>query len=326
MKAFPVIYSRTKKQDYISGFLMRPKDMNYDKALAYVNMALNDVKYVDGLRHTIFGIGKYIVYGGVACVLKKMIERVGKQFNNSEALNDYLYDSSGREIAIFVGVAIERSDTNIIQGHVPNIDLEDLLNIYLGQINKYWNETYLETQYSEEMEIKSVPFVSSYRPECRKFRDFYVLDNYTEKNYKELLDYYFVQLSKDKQDYAVLSAATKEEIESNTIFKYIGLFHGSFEELNDMETFKTERNNISNNDGEIDKGGEKGKVGSDTRTSVKGVDDIQTENANPTQRKPTYNSDIKTTSDIYGKKKAMVCGMALVCLAILIGILIFLRR
>ena len=57
MKVYPLIYSRTKFVDYISSFLVRPADIDYTKAVSYVNTAIEDIKYTSGVRHAVFSVG-----------------------------------------------------------------------------------------------------------------------------------------------------------------------------------------------------------------------------------------------------------------------------
>ena len=78
MKVLPLIYSRTKFCDYVSGFLVRPSDLNYSVATKYVSVALNEIKYSDGLRHTVFAVGDYIIYGGTACITSALVSRILK--------------------------------------------------------------------------------------------------------------------------------------------------------------------------------------------------------------------------------------------------------
>ena len=42
MKAYPLIYSRTQKADFVPDFLVRPADFDYQKALNYVKNAMTN--------------------------------------------------------------------------------------------------------------------------------------------------------------------------------------------------------------------------------------------------------------------------------------------
>ena len=128
MKIYPLIYSRTKKQDYISSFLVRPEDIDYAKAVRYANAAIENIKYTAGVRHAVFSVGDYAVYSGTACYTPRLIEMLGEKLNGVD-YQEYQTDEDNRPLAFFIGFAVRKSD---YEGNVPDIDLLKTYQIYLN--------------------------------------------------------------------------------------------------------------------------------------------------------------------------------------------------
>ena len=203
VKAYPLIYGRTYKLDYISGFLLRPDDFDAAVGTRYVSRALQDVKYCGGIRDAVFPVGEYIVYGGVACVSKILLnkirnvsgEKLGHEILDFEK---YLYDSSGRELSFFAGFAVKKKE--IKQGYVPKLDLTDTFRVYYEKIKENWDARDLTTISSEAMDVETVKYDEGgfspkyYDDPTGLLKDLKILENYKEDHYQKIIDYYFVQM------------------------------------------------------------------------------------------------------------------------------------
>lgn len=274
MRVYPLIYSRTYKLDYISGFLLRPQDLNKELATKYVSWSLEDVKYCEGFRYSVFKVDDYIIYGGISCVLKEFVNKViGEERAGSifDGYLNFLYDSSGREISFFIGFAVKKDQVQ--DGYVPKIDLEYSLKVYLEEIKKYWDELSLETQISDSLEVESEVYNSSFEPEYNEYNDIRILTNYDEKKYNNIINYYFVQLSRNVSgNFNFLSKSLIEEINHTTLFGVTSPWGFELEQLkNNYNT--NEKPQISENNYRITR-----KIESEPQSSasfqVKTIEDI----------------------------------------------------
>ena len=68
MKAYPLIYSRTQKADFVPDFLVRPADFDYQKALNYVKNAMTNLDISNVIRYCTFSVGTYHICGGISCI------------------------------------------------------------------------------------------------------------------------------------------------------------------------------------------------------------------------------------------------------------------
>ena len=120
MRICPLIYSRTKKCDYTPGFLVRPYDIDCNMAAKYVGQALEDVKHVGGIKHAVFSVGEYLIYGGIASI-SQILEDLIKHERQINELDfdckEYQSDKEGRPITFFIGFGVKRSD--IVAHKIP---------------------------------------------------------------------------------------------------------------------------------------------------------------------------------------------------------------
>lgn len=196
MKAYPLIYSRTKNFDFIPDFLTRPKDLNYQLALKYVKDAMNNLDFVQNIRYTAFAVDSYCICGGIACISEKLFNRIklsssGLVANYPDAA-DYLRDCKGRPVACFIGIAIPRSEVRV--GMIPDISLEKYWDVYLQYLKKQWLNT--SNTLSEQFEfppiddIKEKPYKNLITPQKETFGSHSVVRNYVS-NEQQILDYFF---------------------------------------------------------------------------------------------------------------------------------------
>lgn len=245
VKAYPLIYGRTYELDYISGFLLRPDDFDAAVGTRYVSRALQDVKYCGGIRYAVFPVGEYIVYGGVACVSKILLnkirngsgEKLGHEILDFEK---YLHDSSGREISFFAGFAVKKKE--IKPGYVPKLDLTDTFRVYYEKIKENWDARDLTTISSEAMDVETVKYDEGgfspkyYDDPTGLLKDLKILENYKEDHYQEIIDYYFVQMCKNPsiEESFFSGSFSKEAVGSP--FKRTSLYGTTFQKfLSELE-------------------------------------------------------------------------------------------
>ena len=196
MKAYPLIYSRTKYFDSVPDFLTRPKDLNYQLALKYVKNAMSNLDFVQNIRYTAFAVDSYCICGGIACLSEKLFDKL-KQLSPELAMNytdatDYLRDVNGRPVACFIGIAIPRSEVR--NGMIPDISLEKYWEVYFKYLKNQWFNT--TNTSSEQLEfpliddINEKPYVSSFVPQKETFGSRSVIRNYIS-NEQQVLDYFF---------------------------------------------------------------------------------------------------------------------------------------
>ncbi|WP_303819043.1 hypothetical protein [Ruminococcus flavefaciens] len=238
MKVYPLIYSRTKFCDYVSGFLVRPVDLDYSVALKYVSDAINDtIKHAGGLRHAVFSVGEYIIYGGTACITPHLISRIllEKKIDKLDIdYNDFKVDKADRPITFFIGFGVKRSSIENAK-QIPNIDLYDTYKIYLRYLEKQWNSSTAETEIinaDEGIDIDFTEWSSTFKPNIVEFKDVSLLKNYDEDSYKEIINYYFQQIvNNPTTDNSFLSCVLPEMIYEGLYFKNVSIYGITIEEF-----------------------------------------------------------------------------------------------
>lgn len=142
MKAYPLIYSRTKNFDFVPDFLVRPQDLDVQCALKYVKNAINGLDFVKQIRYAFFNAGNYCICGGISCLSKKIVEELKNTIPDFSLkvseYEDYLKDCKGRSVACFIGIAVPQNE--ITFDSVPDISLEMLWDIYIEYLKHQWNK------------------------------------------------------------------------------------------------------------------------------------------------------------------------------------------
>ena len=194
--AYPLIYSRTKLCDFVTGFLVRPNDLDYTVAERYVKVALNDIKHINGIRHTVFAVGDYLIYGGTACYTSKIISRILNDRGINELdfnYKEYGCDHDHRPIYFFIGFAIKRSDI-IPPSLIPDVDLYKTYKIYLEYLDNQWLNSTTMTQTlnnNEAIELNAAEYSESFTPDEISSQGITILKNYDEIIYQNITNYYF---------------------------------------------------------------------------------------------------------------------------------------
>lgn len=230
MKVYPLIYSRTKLCDYVSGFLVRPSDLNHIVATQYVSVALNEIKYSDGLRHAVFAVEDYVIYGGTACITSSLISRILKDRKITDL--DYSYkefcsDKADRPITFFIGFAIKKStieDPTLI----PYVDLYETYKIYLKYLEKQWLNSTTKTcvlNGDDAIELGVTKYSEKFTPDTIQNEGINILKNYDEYSYQDVINYYYHELvTKSDRDSSFISSVLPEMLNEGFIFKNTSLF------------------------------------------------------------------------------------------------------
>jgi len=236
MKAYPLIYSRTKFVDYLEDFLVRPENINVRAAAVYVNEALENVKYSDGLRHSVFSVGEYLIYGGTACMTQSIIDRIlhEKKIDKLDFdYEDYQADKADRPIVFFIGFAVRRNE--IKTESVPYIDLYETYKIYLRYLKKQWlsattaSEVLKLNQNGAWIDIPEVEYVPQFKPDVTEYDGKKFIRNYKEDDYQTIINYYFYEmLHHPEQDFSFLSQVISDDVTS-LHYKNISIFDKSAE-------------------------------------------------------------------------------------------------
>lgn len=331
MKVYPLIYSRTKLCDYVSGFLVRPSDLDYTVATRYVSVALNEVKYSNGLRHAVFAVGDYIIYGGTACVTSALISRILKDKGIEDldfSYKEYGSDQAGRPITFFIGFAVKRSNIEN-SSLIPNVDLYETYKIYLKYLEKQWFNTITKTETlsgDEAIELNVTEYSAKYVPETVNNQGIVLLKNYDENAYQDVINYYYHELvTKPTDDSSFISSVLPEMLTDSFIFKNTSLYGTSVEDyissLQKEETKLTDDSSISDS---------APKVYSSSTEYAAGVP-----RTNPPPRPPMNNNGAPTVyhsaaqyrqdqGDREGKKAFPTSGKVILAIAIalLVGIIL----
>lgn len=206
MNAYPLIYSRTKNVDFVPDFLTRPKDLDCQTALKYVENAMANLDTLKTIRYSVFSVGDYCICGGISCITKYLVEELKKSGStfDFQAVSEYLRDCKGRSIACFIGFAIPIPKSEVPSGSIPYIPLSKNWSVYLEYLKHQWDKS---TTHSEELNFPPVTldektYSSNYNPEpeFEPIQRKKVIRNQKEKLQK-ILDYFFDQiLNKGSQD------------------------------------------------------------------------------------------------------------------------------
>lgn len=206
MKAYPLIYSRTKNFDFVPDFLARPKDLDCQLALRYVKNAMSGLDFIQDIRYTVFSIGKYCICGGIACISLNLVAKLKKIVpdfaSNYPDAGEYLKDGKGRPLACFIGIAVPKSEVG--KGMIPDISLEQYWKVYLEYLKHQWLEK--RNTSSEQFDfppidgIKGKKYVNNESVMKKETLDGRtVIINYAECK-QQTLDYFFHAVLKGDED------------------------------------------------------------------------------------------------------------------------------
>lgn len=216
MKAYPLIYSRTKNVDFVPDFLVRPEDLDWQTALKYVGNAMANLDTLKTIRYSAFSVGDYCICGGISCITKYLVEELKKSGStfSSQLVSEYLRDCKGRSTACFIGFAIPKSPKlEVRSGRIPNILLSKYWEEYLEYLKHQWDKS---TTHSEELNFPPVTlnektYSSNDKPEFEPIQGKKVIRNQKEK-LQDTLDYFFDKiLNKGSQDSFISDICNRNE-------------------------------------------------------------------------------------------------------------------
>lgn len=215
MNAYPLIYSRTKNVDFVPDFLTRPKDLDCQTALKYVENAMANLDTLKTIRYSVFSVGDYCICGGISCITKYLVEELKKSGStfDFQAVSEYLRDCKGRSIACFIGFAIPIPKSEVPSGSIPYIPLSKNWSVYLEYLKHQWDKS---TTHSEELNFPPVTldektYSSNDKPEFEQIQEKKVIRNQKEK-LQDTLDYFFDKiLNKSSQDSFISGICYRDE-------------------------------------------------------------------------------------------------------------------
>ncbi len=149
MKAYPVIYSRTKHVDFLPDFIVKPTDLNFNGVNRYINNVNADLETVSGVRYFAFPAERYVVFG-IACYSKILAELVLDQCD-IDKYSDFISDDKRRRVSCVIGYAVPTSET----ADVPCVSLRDYWDSYIALIKDQWFlESRTQTTISSPITLK----------------------------------------------------------------------------------------------------------------------------------------------------------------------------
>lgn len=205
MKAYPLIYARTKNVDFVPDFLTRPSDLDCQMALKYVGDAMKSLDTLHAIRYSTFSVGDYCICGGISCITKVLVEQL-KQSGHfvSDSVNEYLSDCKGRSIASFIGFAIPKSEVR--SGKIPDVKLQEYWQHYLEYLKHQWENAVTSSEKLDfpPIKLKEKTYSSFHKPMLELVKGKYIAKNYAEKP-QETLDYFFDQILNKGADVSFIS-------------------------------------------------------------------------------------------------------------------------
>ena len=203
MKAFPLIFSRTKNEDFVPDFLVRPADLDITETLKYVHNAMQGLDTLNSIRYTAFAAGRYCICGGIACLSKQLVQCIGI---TDEGVSEYLKDCKGRSLACFIGFAIP--EPAVVRNVIPDISLEQYWNTYLEFLKHQWEKesgTISEKLTEPCVELSEKSYASVFKPNTEMIGGKMVIRHF-ETNPQQILDYYFhLLLNQHRKDASFIS-------------------------------------------------------------------------------------------------------------------------
>jgi len=219
MKAYPLIYSRTKNQDFVPDFLVRPKDLDWQSALKYVRNAMNNLDFVQNIRYTVFSVNQYCICGGISCISSRLVDRL-KALSPRFATDypeaaEYIKDCKGRVIACFIGIAIPKSEFR--EGMIPDVPLEKYWEIYLEYLRHQWlkeNSTVSEQlEFPPINDIREKRYVNLGQPRKEVFGSRSIITDYSAHE-QRILDYFFHAVLYGGDESFITEIQSREEWDS----------------------------------------------------------------------------------------------------------------
>ncbi|MBR3417829.1 MAG: hypothetical protein IKG82_03975 [Oscillospiraceae bacterium] len=246
MKAYPLIYSRTKNFDFVPDFLVRPAKLDCQKALKYVTDAMYELDFIEGIRYSAFSVGDYCICGGLSCLSKNLLDLIKMNGNPlvpddiSELADDFLRDCKGRKVACYIGIAIPKSE--IKQDMIPDITPEQYWHIYLEYLRHQWasiQETSAETLELPPIELNEKKYSSGFVPAFTTIAAHRVIrKSEFEANRQTILDYIVHQIMTGA-DESLMTEIEKRTLWDKTAFRTTVVSDELFESLKSASVLST---------------------------------------------------------------------------------------
>ncbi len=248
IKAYPLIYSRTKFVDCVNGGIVRPHNIDTEKASEYMMASMHRIEYLDnGIRYCVFRTGEYIIYGGTACIPQKLVKRI-KQIEKKEQLDldydDYLTDKFGRPVIFFIGFAVKAS--NFPKRKTIKLSLFETYKKYIEFLKDQWNSPTTKAKLLSEndgIELELVDYnQNSFKPDFHSefCENINFVKNFDEDKYESYINYFFTEMiNNPNKDLSFLSNVFPDDVTADYSFKNISLCQGTPTEcINHIESSK----------------------------------------------------------------------------------------
>lgn len=215
MKAYPLIYSRTQKADFVPDFLVRPTDLDYQRALGYVRNAMTNLDISNVIRYCAFSVGTYHICGGISCISKQLVATLGSSFDN---VAEYLADEKGRKVACFIGFAIP--DEEAKPGIIPDITLSDYWDYYLEYLKHQWKSVATKSEILTLpcIDLKEKPYIAKNMPSAKSIAGKIIIQNFLGENRQAILENYFDRILNRKGDVSFLSDVSSKNEWDELVF------------------------------------------------------------------------------------------------------------
>lgn len=215
MKAYPLIYSRTQKADFVPDFLVRPADLDYQRALGYVRNAMTNLDISNVIRYCAFSVGTYHICGGISCISKQLVATLGSSFDN---VAEYLADEKGRKVACFIGFAIP--DEEAKPGIIPDITLSDYWDYYLEYLKHQWKSVATKSEILTLpcIDLKEKPYIAKNMQSAKSIARKNIIQNFSGENRQAILENYFDRILNQKEDVSFLSDVSSKNEWDELVF------------------------------------------------------------------------------------------------------------
>ncbi len=205
MKAYLLIYSRTKNDDFVPDFLTRPADIDWQTALKYTTSAIANLDTFNGIRYSIFNVGDYCI-GGISCITKTLVNQLTGELNSEviDKANNYLKDCKGRNIVAFIGFAVPKSE--ITDGKIPDIKLSEYWTVYQEYLSHQWENQHTESEKlsSPIVELNEKTYSSFHKPYIEMIKDKYIVKDFHGAE-QATLDYFLDRIMNHNENVSFIS-------------------------------------------------------------------------------------------------------------------------
>lgn len=223
MKAYPLIYSRTKNEDFVPDFLTRPVDLDWRTALKFVGDAMRSLDGLDTIRYSTFVVGNYCICGGISCVTKILLNEVKNEMPEISGfttdIDEYIKDCKGRNMIAFIGFAIKKDD--ICSGKIPDLKYSKYWEVYLEYLKKQWFASKTESEKIEipPLELDEKSYNSLYTPEFLQIGEKFVITSFNDDP-QSTVEYFFDRIINKSENVSFISNIKRREDWDKTIFQY----------------------------------------------------------------------------------------------------------